>query len=209
MCLSGTSHAATNPVTTCAAYLLLTKLGAATIPQEALGCAKAWADYYSEQHNFPVPFVGQAEFNATFPVASLPSSTTGVLTFEFIDPGTLNSVSGPGVGSVDYKVNIDPSSPGTFLDLGTSTSASSHFALPYTVSTGTEPLFEAIPLDRTGAPIVMTGAGGLNVAIGSAVNVTAAPEPADGILLGIGILGITCGVWLRRHRSRRGCPGAP
>ena len=73
---------------------------------------------------------------------------------------------GPTIGSVLYEINTDPDSPNTFTTLGISSDPSSNFALSVTLS-GIEPVIRATPLDPSGAPIVISGVNGLNVAVGT------------------------------------------
>lgn len=150
---------------------------------EASACATEIVVYLAQQAALLVPFVGQAEFDGA-QVNLLPGGTSASLSLQFIDPATGLPASGPLVGFVDYQVNLDPSMPNLFLDLGTSSNAGSNFALPFTIpSHGEEPIVLAFPFSPNGNPIFIAGTGGFNDAVGLAFNATT-PEPPEVALLG-------------------------
>jgi hypothetical protein len=97
-----------------------------------------------------------------------------------------------------YQAKGSPTAPG-FFPIGISTDASSHFGLPY-LPTGIEPIIQAIPFDPLGNPLVISGLGGQNVAVGYAINLgIEVPEPATIIL---GMLGLAGVVAIRRRTCK-------
>lgn len=110
------------------------------------------------------------------------SSMTNSTTTTTLPPPVFQAdTTGPTIGSVLYEINTDPDSPDTFTTLGISSDPSSNFALSVTLS-GIEPVIRATPLDPSGAPIVISGVDGLNVAVGT-LSTLPASEPSTAIFV--------------------------
>lgn len=169
---------------------------------EKAAIAAAYAAWAAEIVAPLLKVVGQVEINDQFPVTEFAAGTTVTLTFDFINPDTLELTGGPAVDSVLYKVNIDPETD-IFMTIGTSSSAASHFSIPYTLGFD-EPFFTATPFDAFGNPIFIAGVDDFNDAIGSVVNINAVPEPSTLALFCIGALGILSYCRRRRGRSSSG-----
>jgi hypothetical protein len=148
--------------------------------------------------------LGLISLNGSNPGSVAPGAMTS-LTFSFIDPSTGAVVAEP-VSAVNYYAwtgmgdSLDPSSS-TWMSIGSSTNAGSGFSLPYTFSS-TEQIFLGVPLDPSGAPIVITGVGGYNNATDTVAGILT-PEPAGYSLLGTGLAAISALVWRRRTAERR------
>jgi hypothetical protein len=123
---------------------------------------------------------------------------TVLIDFGFVNPATGLSTAGPVVGSVEYLVNVDPSSPTDLVSIGTSYDASSDFSISYFASSSAEPAIEAVPYDANGDPIVITGVDGYNVAPGFVTVLYDVPEPSTMVLVGIGAIGLATRQWRRR-----------
>jgi hypothetical protein len=179
-----------------------------TGPQEVKSYEAIWRQYYEEHPPRPpskfksgavFPNIGQTEIGGEFPVTTFDAGTTEDLSFEFIDASTLLPTTGPEIGSVLYEVNTDAFHPDAFSFTGTSTDASTHFALPYTFGAG-DTFVYAVPFDLSGAPIFEAdGEGSGNVAIGLAINVTV-PEPSTWTMMLVGVGGL--GGLMRSQRRR-------
>ncbi len=139
-------------------------------------------------------------------LSNLPDGASTTLTFAFVDAETGNPVNVPGVAGVRYEIQTDPpSDPPAFEVLGSSTDPASGFALPYVVS-GFEPLIIAIPLDASGEPFELLGAGGDDVSRGLAINiflVPPIPTVSEWGLIILTLLGLTLGTIV--FARRRGC----
>jgi len=171
---------------------------------EAIACAGAISAYLVQQAAVLLPAVGQLLF-AGSPVSLLPAGATEFLDFRFIDPATGLPTTGPPIGSVEYEVNVNPAAPTDFVDIGTSSAAATDFAVPFTVQSGTEPVFLAIPFSPAGDAIFIAGTGGSNDARAIAFNATA-PEPSYVVALGAA-LALVAFRLRRPGTAARGCRG--
>ncbi len=180
-----------------------TVLGDYTPSEEEALVAFAWKQYRQEQEKLGIPAVGQVAFNTIYPSAIATIGSTETLTFQFIDPATGLPTSGPAVASVLYEANYDPNSPTTFVPLGTSTDVAGNFDFAYVV-TGQEPVINAIPMDASGNPIVISGVDGDNDAQGGGLLVTV-PEPSTLTMFTLGFL--SCGAYAYPRCRRRGSGG--
>jgi hypothetical protein len=109
--------------------------------------------------------IGQDFLDGMTPTEILAAGAVSTLTFQFIDPATGVPTIGPSVGSVLYEASPTPAIAGTFAPLGSSHDATNNFPLAFTVTSAEEDIV-AIPFDLSGAPIVITGVDGFNVAEG-------------------------------------------
>jgi hypothetical protein len=157
-------------------------------------------EFETQQASISVPSIGEMLLASVNPVSMTPVGATGMATFRFIDPGTGLPTAGPTIGSVVYEINIDPSLPGVFVPLGTSSNVTTQFSLPFSV-TDRITTVRATPFDPGGSAIVIPGVGGFNVAGDIAVNIGAVPEPATQFLV---VTAVVIGVGLARYRRRRG-----
>jgi PEP-CTERM motif len=180
----------------------LTKAGALDSLEEKRQIAIAKKMYQDEQKDQKVSAVGEAFIDGLSPTAFSPVGAMVNLTFQFVDPATDLPTTGPPIASVEYLVNLDPDND-LFSILGTSTDASSHFSLPFTV-VPFEPFIKSLPLDSNGNVIVITGVDGDNDAVGVAVVLEPAPEPSTIMLIGSGGVIVLAFVWCRRRHNRHG-----
>lgn len=135
----------------------------------------------------------------------LTPGSINLLTFQFLDPNTLLPTSGPSIASVFYAFSDTPDLPGSFTALGTSTNASSNFALSFTAFT-TEEAIVATPLDASGNPIFIPDVNGVgNLALGVVADLVAPEPPALSLALLGGLLALTASktgrhknLWLSR-----------
>ncbi len=169
-----------------------------------------YEDYLKQQQGNRLtgsqPYIGQVSASGNYPWASLSKeeAQNGIeLTFGFVDPFTgditaANNIAP--VASVLYEVNIDSSTPSLFLPIGSSSDATSNFAINYIIDPSlfklaSEPFIQATPLDSSGNPIVfidpVDGTG--NVAMGGITlfaNPCSVPEPSSTLsLLALGTIG--------------------
>jgi hypothetical protein len=164
-----------------------TKRGTSTPQQERERIRSAYFEYLAEQEGVPVSSVGQPSLANQFPVSDLAPGTTGLLTFQFIDPVTMFPVPGPAVASVLYEVNLDPDTD-LYLVIGSSSDTGSLFSVPFVVH-GFEPDIRATPFDASGNPVFTPGLGGFNVAAGSVVNIPVpVPELSTGMLVLLSVI---------------------
>jgi len=183
-----------------------------TPAQEAAALSAFWTNYY-RLHPITVSpggigYVGF--FTGLFssgPVVTDPTPTSGILTFHFINGSTMSPMAAgvdPAIGSVVYEECTDyTSNPLTWTILGTSTDASSDFALPF-VCGNAEYMIDAIPYDTSGNPIVFTDPqntsnDGSNDAIGG-IDFIPVPEPSTLVPFGIGAIGFLGYAWRRRKQ---------
>jgi hypothetical protein len=146
-------------------------------------------DYEDEQYAALVPLIGQPRIAGSYPYSSVADGQSTTVDFRFVDPNTLLPMASDVVTAVFYEVNLDPTTT-DFVPLGTSSDASTQFALPFVV-TGFEPLIRAIPLDASGTPVFMVGVDGSNVAQGLVLNFSipvAEPPTFLSLLVGLAAL---------------------
>jgi hypothetical protein len=181
-----------------------TSKGLLTGPQEVAKIEAIWKEYYKDHPPLQGFFaVGQPFIDGTYPVTTLAPGTTATLTFGFVDTVTGQlTTGGPTIGSVEYLVNTDPSNPNLFTLIGTSTDATSDFALGYMLGMN-EPDVRGIPFDPSGNPIVLADIGGSgNVAMGDSYNIlSSVPEPSSIVMVSISLV---CGL-LAYSRYRAPC----
>lgn len=174
-----------------------TQQGIHNADEEKIIIANALREYAAEQSAISIPDIGQALVDGQPTVFAAPG-TDLTLTFDFIDPSTgLATNVGPSLSRVDYYANLDPSTPGVFGLIGSSTDALTNFALPF-VDVVQEPQILAVPFDLSSNAVSIIGVAGDNDAPGTAVALV--PEPATFIpgLMTLGALG-----WRRRRATRR------
>jgi hypothetical protein len=165
--------------------------GKRTTTEEVLLGTAATIDYTIENVAKLVPRIGRAALNGISPIADFATGTTGILTFQFVDPATGTPVTDSDLAEVEYMANIDPATPDVFTELGTSSDSLGNFGLSYTV-TGFEPLIQAIPLDALGNSLIFPGSGGDsdNVAPGIVLDIQPVAEPTSLTMLGMGIVSL-------------------
>ena len=174
--------------------------------QESIRLFENYTEFRKQQSTSFVPFIGQAVLADNYPISTLPDGATSILTFVLINPDTGLVVAGPTVGSVLYEVNLDPSTPDLYIQVGTSFDVASNFSLPFTVS-GFEPVIRATPFDLAGNQIIIPGVDGFDVAEGDVVNLsTPVPEPTSMVLLGTGLAGISM-TMRKKFKSRKSRKG--
>ena len=181
-----------------------TLLGAYSWSDETRNINNYYWAYKNEQKVASVGAIGQPAIYEIAGIAQTPGYPTVLalqgqtisIDFGFVDPATGLYTAGPPVGSVEYLVNVDPTSPTDLVPISTSYDASSGFSTSYVVSSSAEPAIEAVPYDANGNPIVIPGVDGDNVAQGF-VTALYVPEPSAIVLLGIGGIGLLA----RRRRA--------
>lgn len=182
--------------------------GTYTLKEEDQLIKTAYMQYKQQQKNGGFNLFGQAEINGAYPDVLLGTGANSVLTFQFVDSTNALPTAGPAVSAVLYQANLDPNNPSSLVTLGTSMDATSDFSLPFTL-TGQEPLILATPEGPTGAPVVVSGVAGQNIAVGAAValNAGTVPEASTESLLGMGLL-VLLGVVPVRRRWRMTATGS-
>jgi MYXO-CTERM domain-containing protein len=170
-----------------------------TPAQEATAYAANDALYLSEARLYPLGAIGQIFINGSSDPFETDNPAANLqLTFNYLNPATLQVGSGPQVASVMYEASLDPANPNVLTPIGSSSDSLSDFAIMWQ-SQGYEPLIEAIPLDSAGSPIVISGVGEDNSAVGLDGVLYSTPDSSPtSLLLGLGMVGL---LGLRR-RSR-------
>ena len=180
-----------------AALRYASKLGTLTPPQEAQLQDINNAAYYSEARLFPLASIGQTFIDGSLaPYETYIPGQTFALTFEYINPATGATTSGPAVSEVVYEAVTDPALPNNLTPIGSSSDSSSDFAITW-ASSGYEPMIEAIPYGANGGPIVISGVDGDNSAVGLNGALLAPDSSQTSLLLGLGFAGL---LGLRRWR---------
>jgi hypothetical protein len=166
-----------------ASYMTLSIRGYLSYTKETALLKSLSQEYLSEQSDGGVSIVGQPLIGGSYPTAGLLPGATTTLAFDYVDTATGLPTGGPPISYVLYEASVDPGTPGSFVVLGSSSDAGSNFSLPFT-ATSLETMIEAIPYDSGGNPIVLTGLGGENVAVGlaMALNPQLVPEPSSWVL---------------------------
>jgi hypothetical protein len=152
----------------------------------------------------PVPPLRGQVFNNFQLIPHTQEGQLEILTYQLLDLITGLPASDPfGIAFVSYEANTDPSTPLTFIPVGTSADALNDFALSWIIA-GFEPTIRATPFNAAGSPIeVISSITNDNVLVGTGLQTfTPIPEPSTLFLASTGLFSLL-GVAAWRQKKKR------